>query len=239
VYDSSSTSTDWRNANVGAAHQFMQLLPPSARDWISTKLSETREFLVSNGVLAPSKADGAESMVVTAARDALTTAEKEEKDTQSHLSTLEKTLSTDFGPDGVFRALKGVCITRQFGEYDYELCFMDRATQKSRKDNGKQNLGNFVRIETVDETSRNEAAGIFASSWEESHHEPLSGTVLKHENGAQCWNGPKRSVAVELYCCAENEIRDVVETEKCVYRMEVGTPAVCEGAEKEAVKDEL
>lgn len=67
---------------------------------------------------------------------------------------------------------------------------------------------------------------------------------MKYENGQQCWNGPKRSVNVGLYCSAINELRDVREEEKCVYRFEVGTPAVCgEGAEgetfEEKVRDEL
>lgn len=140
----------------------------------------------------------------------------------------------------MFRPLKDTCISREFGEYKYEFCFLDRAYQVSRKDNSKTSLGGFERIETVDDSSRNEAAGVFATSWEESHEEPLSGMVLKYANGQQCWNGPKRSVSVELYCCAENEIRSVVEAEKCVYKFEVGTPAVC-GAEgtEEKPKDEL
>lgn len=83
---------------------------------------------------------------------------------------------------------------------------------------------------------------MFEAGWEEKHEEPLSGMVLRHENGAQCWNGPKRSLKVELYCALENEIRSVVELEMCVYQFEVGTPAVCEGGAEEVVeagKDEL
>ena len=69
--------------------------------------------------------------------------------------------------------------------------------------------------------------------------------TMKYENGQGCWNGPSRSTTVVMACAEKDEIWRVVEEEKCVYRMEVGTPAVCEGvggrkAEKEAgVKDEL
>jgi protein kinase C substrate 80K-H len=220
---------------------FTQFLPAAAQDWLSAARAEAREFLISNGFLPVPKTDGTESAAVTAARDALKAAEKEEKDVANELANLEKSLATDFGPDDVFRALKGTCITRQFGEYDYEVCFMEKATQKSRKDSQRQNLGSFARIETTDEAATEEAAGIFAGSWEETLDEPLTGMVLKHDNGAQCWNGPKRSVAVELYCHAENELRNVAEMEKCVYRMEVGTPAACteEKQQKEGEKDEL
>lgn len=76
---------------------------------------------------------------------------------------------------------------------------------------------------------------------DEQHEEKLSGWVLHYEGGAQCWNGPKRSARIELYCAVVNEIRSVVETEKCVYTYEVGTPVVCEGDEgvEERVKEEL
>lgn len=65
--------------------------------------------------------------------------------------------------------------------------------------------------------------------------------ALKHENGQHCWNGPNRSTTVILACSEENEIWKIMEEEKCVYRMEVGTPAVCEGRKKQAEqgKDEL
>lgn len=177
---------------------------------------------------------------MSSARAAVTSAEGDVTKDQKHIDKLEKDITTDFGPSDVFRPLKGACVSGDFGEYNYEVCFFDRVTQLSRKDNGRTSLGTFERIELADDSSRNKAAGVFSAGWEESHVEPLSGMVLKHENGQQCWNGPKRSVAVELYCCAENEIRSVVEAEKCVYRFEVGTPAVCgaEGAE-EKVRDEL
>ena len=51
--------------------------------------------------------------------------------------------------------------------------------------------------------------------------------VQRYENGQACWNGPKRSTTVVLACAEKEEIWRVVEVEKCVYRMEVGTAAVC------------
>jgi protein kinase C substrate 80K-H len=45
-----------------------------------------------------------------------------------------------------------------------------------------------------------------------------------------------------LGCSEENAVWKIMEEEKCVYRMEVGTPAVCEGfgaRGKAGGKDEL
>ena len=51
---------------------------------------------------------------------------------------------------------------------------------------------------------------------------------------------PNRSTLVVLACAETDELWKITEEEKCVYRMEVGTPAVCEVAEKaQAPKDEL
>ena len=70
---------------------------------------------------------------------------------------------------------------------------------------------------------------------------------MKYENGQHCWNGPNRSTKVILACAEKDEIWRISESEKCVYRMEVGTPAVCQSTrdgnrasgEQEARKDEL
>jgi protein kinase C substrate 80K-H len=69
--------------------------------------------------------------------------------------------------------------------------------------------------------------------------------ALKYENGQHCWNGPLRSTTAVLACSEKDEIWKIVEEEKCVYRMDIGTPAVC-GAETggapaaaAAVRDEL
>ena len=52
--------------------------------------------------------------------------------------------------------------------------------------------------------------------------------ALKYENGQHCWNGPHRSTIVVVACAEKDEIWKVAEMEKCVYRMEVGSPAACE-----------
>lgn len=80
-------------------------------------------------------------------------------------------------------------------------------------------MGNFARIEivTVDETVPADGKGLGSGDR----------IALKYENGQHCWNGPNRSTTVILACAENDEIWKVVEEEKCVYRMEMGTPAVC------------
>jgi protein kinase C substrate 80K-H len=96
-------------------------------------------------------------------------------------------------------------------------------------------MGNFVRIDKVMVDDALPADGRGLGSGER--------VALRYENGQHCWNGPHRSTLVVLACAEKDEIWKIAEEEKCVYRMEVGTPAVCEdngkGKGKGGARDEL
>lgn len=215
-------------------YAFENYLPPSLRGWLDQKLRDLRVTLIEAGIL-PSTSDSTESKPVSEARTRLDTAKRELEDHRNDLKSRKEDLSKDFGPDDVFRALKGTCISTDSGEYAYELCFLERTTQKPKKGGGHTNLGNFVRFETftVDDTLPANGKGLGSGER----------IAMKHENGQHCWHGPNRSSMVVLACAEENEIWKIVEEEKCSYRLEVGTPAVCENGKgkgkEERVKDEL
>jgi protein kinase C substrate 80K-H len=171
---------------------------------------------------------------VTDARTALKAGQGDLDKIKNQLSNHEDDLAKNYGPNDVFRALKGVCVSKDSGEYTYELCWLDKTTQNSKKNGGSTNMGNFVRIDSVmvDDELPADGRGLGAG-------ERLA---LRYENGQHCWNGPSRSTLVVLGCAETDEIWKVAEEEKCVYRMEVGTPAVCGGGtgrEEGAGKDEL
>lgn len=204
------------------------------RDWFDQKLRDLRVLLVDNGIVAGSNDPlGSESKAVTTARAALKSAEDDLQTLKDQLMAHKSDLETDYGQDDVFRALKGQCVSKDSGEYTYEHCWLDRTKQKSKKGGSETGMGNFVRIDSisVDEEVAPDGRGLG------------SGTrvVLRYENGQHCWNGPNRRTLVVLACAEKDEVWKVVEEEKCVYRLEAGTPAVCgiEVKEKMEVKDEL
>ncbi len=53
------------------------------------------------------------------------------------------------------------------------------------------------------------------------------GATLTYDGGEYCWNGPARSLLVNLECGASNELVSVDEPRTCVYEALVRTPAVC------------
>ena len=47
------------------------------------------------------------------------------------------------------------------------------------------------------------------------------------DDGAKCWNGPKRSLAVTFLCGPEDGMTMVEEPETCTYTAEFTSPAAC------------
>ncbi|KAL9595693.1 MAG: hypothetical protein Q9219_006289 [cf. Caloplaca sp. 3 TL-2023] len=228
--------SDWEESeesDVDVLYKIEQYLPVAIRGWVDQKLRDLRVVLIENGVIAASTDPGSESRTVTDARDALRAAQDSENNLRNELTNHQDDLNKDYGTSDVFRALKGQCISKDSGEYNYELCWLDRTTQKSKKGGSHTGMGNFVRIDsvTVEDDLPPDGKGLGSGVR----------VALRYENGQHCWNGPNRSTLVVLACAEQDEIWKITEEEKCVYRMEVGTPAVCDipGNGKGATKDEL
>lgn len=211
-------------SDVAALYKFSGYLPDGMRIWLDDTLTSIRKILVENGILADnsgSTSQATESRAVQDAKKALEDAERDVRNTENDMKRHQEDLEKDYGPDnGIFRALKDTCISRDSGEYEYEVCFMGQTKQKSRKGGAQTGMGNFVGFDTeyVDERISADGKGLGTG-------ERL---VMKYENGQHCWNGPSRSTRVILACAEKDEIWKVSESEKCVYRMEVGTAAACE-----------
>ncbi|KAF2115904.1 glucosidase 2 subunit beta precursor [Lophiotrema nucula] len=216
-------------SDVDVLYKFEEYLPDSLRQWVDAKLRDLRVLMIENGILADPNTDAPESKTVTDARSQLDSARNELDNDKREITQHQEDLEKDYGPDDVFRALKDRCVEKDSGEYTYEFCWLSKTTQKSKKGGGHTGMGNFARIEkiTVDEDLPADGKGLGSGErW-----------VLKYENGQHCWNGPNRSTQIILACYETDEIWKIVEEEKCVYRMEVGTPAVCESRFGSAKKD--
>ena len=216
-------------------YAFENYLPPTAREWLDAKLRELRVMLVENGILAAKGGAGSESKAVTDARKRRDAAQSDLDQMHTDLQSHRDDLARDFGADDVFRALQGTCIRTDSGEYTYEVCFMESTTQLGKKGRGSMGLGSFQGFERVTVDDELPADGKGLGSGER--------VAMKFDHGQHCWNGPNRSSMVVMACAEANEIWKIVEEEKCVYRLEMGTPAVCEEDEEAekttGAKDEL
>lgn len=211
----------------------MDYLPSSLREFILDQKAALRDWLVSNGVLAEKENVASESHATKEAREAKEAAERDLSSKESEIEEKKNDLSFDYGPSDIFRASKNQCVDIDAGEYTYELCWLDKTWQKSKKGHGNTNMGNFRRIdrEVADDEERLDGKSLGKGTR----------MVLRYEDGQACWNGPNRKTDVWLGCADKEELWRVTEAEKCVYKMEVGTPAACDEVpeEKSAAKDEL
>lgn len=195
-------------------------------------------MLANYGILPPAgpDSDEDESQSVCDARTALLDAESALNDRRSDLRNAEGSLTKDYGPDGVLRALEGQCISRDAGEYTYEHCWLDQTRQRSKRGGATVGMGKFAGFATVDVDEPAVGGRVVARPR----------LALEYTGGSVCWNGPARSTRVVLECGGKDEILKVFEEDRCVYTMEVTTPAVCgggkenkEGKEGGEQKDEL
>lgn len=251
--DSDSNGINWAEfqgddsaeSDVAALYSITGYLPPGLQSWVDAKIVSIRELLVQNGVLPAHDKDVGESKAVQEAKKGVEAAKKDLSNAEKDITKHQDDLDNDYGPDGIFRALKDQCVTKEVGEYTYEVCFMGKTKQKPKKGGADTTMGNFVGfdVEEADEDVGADGRGLGKGQR----------IVMKYENGQHCWNGPNRSTKVILACSLQDEIWKVSESEKCVYRMEVGTAAVChatrdgnkasngdaKAAEADSRKDEL
>ncbi|KAI5860912.1 glucosidase II beta subunit-like protein-domain-containing protein [Durotheca rogersii] len=237
--DTEESGINWKEyeeeegTDTDILYSFEAYLPGSLREFLHTKINLFRIWLIENGLLADTGSGKTESRLVKAAREAHDSVANDVNAKVRDLDDQKRDLEKDYGKDDIFRYLKGKCIATEAGEYEYELCWLDKTSQKSKKGGGKTNMGNFDRFDwgEADEEERHDGKGLGRGKR----------LVLRYENGQGCWNGPNRKTDVWLACAETEELWRVSELEKCVYKMEVGTPAACEEAAAEPghVKDEL
>ncbi|KAG1753222.1 glucosidase II beta subunit-like-domain-containing protein [Suillus lakei] len=145
-----------------------------------------------------------------------------------HVNELQMKTSLDlfdpdgFGSEGEWKKLDGMCLSKDTGEYTYEVCLFDEARQIPNSGGSSFSLGKF--------SSWNKAAQPGELEYYTRQH---------YTQGAKCWNGPHRSVELVLTCGTENSLLTVAELEKCEYQITGTTPALCRPLEDEHTKDEL
>lgn len=120
-----------------------------------------------------------------------------ERKVEDETRALEKVFDPQwFGSEGEWKKLESMCLTKDTGEYVYEVCLFGAATQRSSKGGGTHSLG-CVWYKAAAEDIPISSCSRF-SSW--NTNAPLGSpeyyTKQHYTNGAKCWNGPERSITV-------------------------------------------
>jgi hypothetical protein len=133
----------------------------------------------------------------------------EHRETQSALTKLEdkerelkETLAKDFGALRQFEPLQGECFDVTQGEWIYSVCPYADSKQKGKHGGGSTDLGRW-------------------EGWADDY------TAMEFKNGQACWNGPIRSIKVQVRCGGESKLLKVDEPEVCKYVADFETPGAC------------
>lgn len=106
----------------------------------------------------------------------------------------------DYGPDAAFAPLADRCVDAVVDKYTYRVCPYGRAEQ----------------LDGASPTSLGSWSGFEAGF-----------SRLKFTGGAHCWQGPERSMTVEVRCGRGEALSRVSEPSRCEYAAEMTTPAAC------------
>mmetsp|Transcript_5344 Transcript_5344/g.16842 ORF Transcript_5344/g.16842 Transcript_5344/m.16842 type:complete len:235 (+) Transcript_5344:1187-1891(+) len=149
-----------------------------------------------------------EGLPIDAEADRLRAEHKKAQDAvnsaQRSLDETNKLLQRDFGPDNRFFPLQGQCFSwAPGGEFSYELCPFDKATQS-----GGTTLGTWKGFGGNDGNT--------------------DYSVFEFGGGAHCWaTGSGRTAVAHVQCAADNTVVSVDEPSVCHYVFVFGTPAAC------------
>ncbi|KAL5508480.1 hypothetical protein ACEPAH_6099 [Sanghuangporus vaninii] len=187
------------------------------------------------GIIRGTESSSTESSGTSKARTAFHDAERELNKIRKEKENAQRELARLFDPEwfgaeGEWKKLDGQCLSKDTGEYTYEVCLFGEARQKPNKGGSNFSLGKFSHW--------NDAEGVEPGS-------PEYYSKMYYKKGARCWNGPERSVTLFLSCGTENAILSVSEPEKCEYHLTGTSPAICRpleadtGAGAKNFKEEL
>ncbi|KAI0565824.1 Glucosidase II beta subunit-like protein [Gracilaria domingensis] len=167
-------------------------------------LSKVRRFLPEKLISSMGTQSADLSNCISKADQAKWDLDSKKREIQKKIDDLKKKDSIDFGADNALRKLYGSCTKGKVTQYEFEMCMFDTVRQYENGASIAQ-LGRF-------------------SGWEGEGKD----RVMMFSEGDRCWNGPQRSIEVELLCSDKEEVVSVDEPNRCTYRMKFKTPAVCE-----------
>lgn len=130
--------------------------------------------------------------------------ESKKRDLEDKIEKLKKKSSIDYGADNALRKLHGSCTKGKVTQYEFEHCLFETVRQYENGASIAQ-LGRF-------------------DGWEGEGKDRF----MKYVDGDRCWNGPQRSIKVQLLCGDNEEVVSVNEPNRCAYTMKFKTPAACE-----------
>ncbi|KAA1477319.1 hypothetical protein DENSPDRAFT_844535 [Dentipellis sp. KUC8613] len=130
----------------------------------------------------------------------------------------EQSNTTMYGRDGEWLEVRFSRLTKDIGDYTYQVTLFGKAARISNNGGEILSLGKFASWNP--DTDVTEGSSKYYQK-------------QMYTNGTQCWNGVHRSVQLKFECGLENAILSVEEPEECRYVFMCTSPAVCFQSEED------
>ena len=171
-----------------------------AKRWLSPSSPEEkrrRDAAGEEGEESSSDAEGGDGSELDRLVQEHAAAQREVDELKARKEELTSLVGADGGPDGVYLSLAGQCFELPVDGYTYKMCPFGQASQEP----GGTSLGKWAGLS--------------------------EGGGFSFTGGLGCWNGPARSLSVDVVCGAESAMQKVEEPNRCSYRAVFATPAAC------------
>ncbi|RLN89575.1 hypothetical protein BBJ28_00007533 [Nothophytophthora sp. Chile5] len=152
---------------------------------------------------------------------------------ETKLTAAQKLMDKNYGVDHLLFSLRDTCVESEPSAYVYKMCFFGKATQDTTK-LGDMEDPKAPGQEVGDGSDAGEDAAITeASEPEDGMETDAIVRELTFSKGQKCWNGPQRSLTVQLECGPlPMTLFDIDELQTCVYTAKLRTPIVCDEADR-------
>jgi len=176
--------------------------------------------MIYNGVKTIEKRDKEVSVwcdAIIKAINAIQTLNSKVLEAAEEIKKIENFLMTDFGPQGAFYGLYGLCFPLETDKFVYLFCPHQNITQIPHGE-GPIALGYW------NPDSQNE-------NWKKD------GIEMLYTNGQECWPGKSRTATASFECSHMNQLVSAEEPKVCEYLLKFKTPAACGEKPKESRQD--
>ena len=161
-------------------------------------------------LLRPETMEGVpERLEAAMVRHVLDKVEERLEEQRGHVEELREALTEPrYGPDRAFLTWRNQCFETQDKEHTYTICPFNEVKQ------GYTLVGRWHAW--IPREDKGGSDGV--------------GEVMWFNEGTACWNGPKRSAVVQLWCGSVEQVVEVSEPSVCVYDFVMYSPLACTDA---------
>jgi hypothetical protein len=183
---------------------------------------------------------------VQAVQKCLEQASIEKDRLEVEIKQLTADLGAEYGPHKTMYRLRRSCFSKEFSGYTYTVCPFHNITQDNTLLGKWHGFGAFTNKNPEKAVPGTKPGWHSTCPWYNPWCEVKATSKSKEQAayrkwyftmGDRCYQGMNRKAIVHASCGVDNELVEVTETDICVYKILLTTPALCDSKDLKAYED--